>query len=100
MEIIRFFIKILNFLWRSGGGLAPSPEPHILQVLNYYRLSWGADPRMLGKIKVARGQFRKKSQKFAIVREGLCPRTPWTERIFNYYIFVQIRAKIHEIFEK
>ena len=61
------------------GGLAP--EPPFTQSTELEALVLAADPQILWKIKVARGKFRGKSQKFASVG-GLRLWTARSDRIF------------------
>ena len=74
-------------------GLRP-PNLLIRKVLNYYVFFLGGRPSNFGK-KIKRqeenlGKFHKNSR----ASEGFAPRTPWSDRNFNYsYIFDQIRAK-------
>ena len=91
-----FSVKILNFLRRSGG-FAPPRAPNMLQVLNYYLLSWGPTPEFQEKTTMAKENLGKKSQRFGV--RGLRPRTPWWDRIFRYsQIFDQILSKNPYIF--
>ena len=72
MEIVRFFMKNLNFLWRSGGRLSPRTSHTPRNEL--FACVLGANPRISSK-KVERGKLMEKTKKFS----------PWSERIFNYF---------------
>ena len=88
-----FAVKILIFLWRSGGFAPGASPPLIRKVLNYHLFSRGPTREFQEKSKDARGKFREDSYKFASLG-GLRPRTPWSDKIFNYsYIFGQPRVK-------
>ena len=78
-----FSIKILNFLQRSGGF---DPSAHnMVQVLNYYLLSWAATREFQAKNKNGKKQIQKRITKIRQHR-GLRPRIPWLDRIFRLFL--------------
>ena len=90
--ILRFCCKNLTFPLALGG-LRP-PNPLIRKGRNYHLFSWGADPQILGKNKRCKRKIQGKFIKIGQRRGVSAPRTPWSDKIFNYsYIFVQLRPK-------
>ena len=93
-----FSVKILNFLWRSGGF---APRTHLSGKYWIIIFCLGGRPSNFRKKLKLQEENLGKIHKNWLASGGSAPRTPWSDKIFNYsYIFVQLVQKIHAIFKK
>ena len=88
MEIVRFFMKNLNFLWRSGGGRLRPRTSHTPRN-ELFACVLGANPRISSK-KVERGKLMEKSKN---------PLPGRTAFLIIIIFLSKSSQKIHKIYE-
>ena len=94
LEHSDFYVKILNFLWRSEVPPSTRTEPPYTPSNELLACVLWDDLQIFGKIKLVRGNFMKNAQQFG----GFRPRTP--DRIkhsITLMIFCRMSSKYSKI---